>query len=187
MKRGKKRKEDYSPKDVVLLNRLRKRLKSFRVIYGYSQQELGKLLGYNVKERITKLGYTFLECSCITQIERGIVRISTEKLYLISKLYNVSIDIFFQDAEPKIVVGEMYEPDINIFSEESVTKAIATRVRYKRILLGETQQQLADMLSVTTNHAYLTEHGKVSLGVNQLYLLAEHYHVPVSYFFQDLD
>jgi transcriptional regulator with XRE-family HTH domain len=59
--------------------------------------------------------------------------------------------------------------------------------RERRIMLGFTQQQLADLIGVTYQQAHKYERGINRVSAGRLYEIAHVLSVPVNYFFEGLD
>ncbi len=62
-----------------------------------------------------------------------------------------------------------------------------TRIRERRIMLGLSQQQMADLIGVTYQQAHKYERGINRISAGRLYEIAQVLGVPVSYFFEGLD
>jgi transcriptional regulator with XRE-family HTH domain len=60
-------------------------------------------------------------------------------------------------------------------------------VRERRIMLGFTQQQLADLIGVTYQQAHKYERGINRISAGRLFEIAHVLSVPVNHFFEDLD
>jgi transcriptional regulator with XRE-family HTH domain len=63
---------------------------------------------------------------------------------------------------------------------------VATRVRARRIALGLTQPQLAELIGVTYQQAHRYENGTNRLSASRLHALAQALGVEVRYFFEGL-
>jgi transcriptional regulator with XRE-family HTH domain len=61
------------------------------------------------------------------------------------------------------------------------------RIRERRIMLGLSQQQMADLIGVTYQQAHKYERGINRISAGRLYEIAQVLGVPVSYFFEGLD
>ena len=70
---------------------------------------------------------------------------------------------------------------------QDVDRQVGARVRERRILLGFTQQQLADLIGVTYQQAHKYERGINRISAGRLYEIAHVLSVPVNYFFEGLD
>jgi transcriptional regulator with XRE-family HTH domain len=186
------RKDKLPLGDSVINSRLAKRIKTFRINHDLSRVDVGKALGYTITEYTDRRykGRTGCMCSVMSPIESGASRIPLDKLYILSKLYRISIDVFFQDAEPKI---DMYDkiaphPSIELIKEKDVTMAVCKKIRYLRMLQGYTETEI----SVILGYGYPSsvselELGKCKIQPAALYRLARLFHVPVSEFFKDLE
>jgi transcriptional regulator with XRE-family HTH domain len=70
---------------------------------------------------------------------------------------------------------------------QDVDRHVGARVRERRIMLGFTQQQLADLIGVTYQQAHKYERGINRISAGRLYEIAHVLSVPVNYFFDGLD
>lgn|SRR5690606_34796334 len=68
-----------------------------------------------------------------------------------------------------------------------VDRHVGIRIRERRISLGYTQQQLADIIGVTYQQAHKYERGINRVSAGRLYKIAAVLGVPISYFFEGLD
>lgn len=64
---------------------------------------------------------------------------------------------------------------------------VGRRVRLRRTLLGMSQEKLGEMLGVTFQQVQKYERGANRIGSSRLYEIGQVLHVPVSFFFDDLD
>ncbi len=64
---------------------------------------------------------------------------------------------------------------------------VGQRIRERRIMLGLSQQQMADMIGVTYQQTHKYERGINRISAGRLYEIARVLRVPVSYFFEGLD
>jgi transcriptional regulator with XRE-family HTH domain len=64
---------------------------------------------------------------------------------------------------------------------------VARRVRQRRIMLGLTQQRLAELIGVTYQQAHKYEVGTSRLSIGRLHLIARALGVEVGYFFETVD
>jgi transcriptional regulator with XRE-family HTH domain len=69
---------------------------------------------------------------------------------------------------------------------QDIDRHVGARVRERRIMLGLTQQQLADLIGVTYQQAHKYERGINRVSAGRLYEVAQVLSVPVSYFFDGL-
>ena len=67
-----------------------------------------------------------------------------------------------------------------------VNEHVGGRVRFRRTLLGVTQQQLAEALGVTFQQVQKYEKGANRIGSSRLYDLSTILDVPVGYFFEEM-
>ena len=63
---------------------------------------------------------------------------------------------------------------------------VGARIRERRIMLGLSQQQLAQMIGVTYQQAHKYERGLNRISAGRLYEIAQVLSVPVSWFFEGL-
>ncbi|MGB0682710.1 MAG: helix-turn-helix domain-containing protein [Magnetovibrionaceae bacterium] len=77
-------------------------------------------------------------------------------------------------------------------SDKAVSRATDTdrhvgmRIRERRIMLGLSQQQMAEMIGVTYQQAHKYERGINRISAGRLYEIAQVLRVPVSYFYEGL-
>lgn len=64
---------------------------------------------------------------------------------------------------------------------------VGTRIRERRVMLGLSQQQLAQLIGVTYQQAHKYERGLNRISAGRLYEIALVLSVPVSWFFEGLD
>src|SRR6266566_532953 len=70
---------------------------------------------------------------------------------------------------------------------QDIDRHVGARVRERRIMLGLTQQQLADLIGVTYQQAHKYERGINRVSAGRLFEVARVLSVPVAYFFEGLD
>src|ERR1700689_4758080 len=70
---------------------------------------------------------------------------------------------------------------------QDVDRHVGACVRERRIMLGFTQQQLADLIGVTYQQAHKYERGINRISAGRLFEIAHVLSVPVSYFFEGLE
>src|SRR5271156_7060602 len=70
---------------------------------------------------------------------------------------------------------------------QHIDRHVGARVRERRIMLGFTQQQLADLIGVTYQQAHKYERGINRISAGRLFEIAHVLSVPVNYFFEGLD
>ncbi|MDP9196373.1 MAG: helix-turn-helix transcriptional regulator [Pseudomonadota bacterium] len=97
---GRPKSDGPSPVDKIIGSRLRLR----RIIMGYSQDKLGRMIGLTFQQ--------------IQKYERGANRISASRLHRLAGVLNVPVSYFYEDnpansAVPGFVEGDQvpYEPD----------------------------------------------------------------------------
>src|SRR5204862_6605470 len=69
---------------------------------------------------------------------------------------------------------------------QDIDRHVGARVRERRIMLGLTQQQLADLIGVTYQQAHKYERGINRVSAGRLYEIAQVLSVAVGYFFEGL-
>jgi transcriptional regulator with XRE-family HTH domain len=70
---------------------------------------------------------------------------------------------------------------------QDIDRYVGARIRERRIMLGLTQQQLADLIGVTYQQAHKYERGINRVSAGRLYEVAQVLSVPVNYFFDGLE
>lgn len=70
---------------------------------------------------------------------------------------------------------------------QDIDRQVGARVRERRIMLGLTQQQLADLIGVTYQQAHKYERAINRISAGRLFEIAQVLGVPVSYFFAGLE
>ena len=70
---------------------------------------------------------------------------------------------------------------------QDIDHHVGARIRERRIMLGLTQQQLADLIGVTYQQAHKYERGINRVSAGRLFEIARVLSVPVSDFFEGLD
>src|SRR5271163_2988361 len=70
---------------------------------------------------------------------------------------------------------------------QDIDHHVGARVRERRIMLGFTQQQLADLIGVTYQQAHKYERGINRISAGRLFEIAHVLSVPVNYFFEGLE
>ena len=68
-----------------------------------------------------------------------------------------------------------------------VDRYVGMRIRERRVMLGLSQQQMADMIGVTYQQAHKYERGINRISAGRLYEIAQVLSVPVSFFFDGVD
>lgn len=71
--------------------------------------------------------------------------------------------------------------------EGKIERHVGRRIRERRILLGLTQQRLAEMIGVTYQQAHKYERGINRVSAGRLYELAQALDVEIGYFFEGFD
>src|SRR5437870_2542017 len=70
---------------------------------------------------------------------------------------------------------------------QDIDRHVGARIRERRIMLGLTQQQLADLIGVTYQQAHKYERGINRVSAGRLFEVAQVLSVPVNYFFDGLE
>ena len=70
---------------------------------------------------------------------------------------------------------------------QDIDHHVGARVRERRIMLGFTQQQLADLIGVTYQQAHKYERGINRISAGRLFEIGHVLSVPINYFFEGLD
>lgn len=82
---------------------------------------------------------------------------------------------------------ELKSPDKVINRANDTDRYVGTRIRERRIMLGLSQQQMADLIGVTYQQAHKYERGINRISAGRLYEIASVLKVPVGYFYEGLD
>jgi transcriptional regulator with XRE-family HTH domain len=69
---------------------------------------------------------------------------------------------------------------------QDIDRHVGARIRERRIMLGFTQQQLADLIGVTYQQAHKYERGINRVSAGRLFEVAQVLSVPVNHFFDGL-
>jgi transcriptional regulator with XRE-family HTH domain len=78
-------------------------------------------------------------------------------------------------------------PGSRMSRDPAVDRHVGARISERRILLGLTQQQLADLIGITYQQAGKYEHGISRVPPSRLCQIAAALDVPVSYFFSGIE
>jgi transcriptional regulator with XRE-family HTH domain len=70
---------------------------------------------------------------------------------------------------------------------QDIDRYVGARMRERRIMLGLTQQQMAELIGVTYQQAHKYETGINRISAGRLYQIAQALGVDISYFFEDID
>jgi transcriptional regulator with XRE-family HTH domain len=79
------------------------------------------------------------------------------------------------------------EPNSRRARAEDVDRNVGARVRQRRVMLGLTQQQMADLIGVTYQQAHKYEKGINRVAAGRLYQMARVLGVDIGYFFEGLN
>ena len=69
----------------------------------------------------------------------------------------------------------------------AIDRHVGARIRERRIMLGLSQQQMADMIGVTYQQAHKYERGINRISAGRLYEITRVLNVSITYFFEGLD
>lgn len=69
----------------------------------------------------------------------------------------------------------------------AIDKHVGQRIRDRRVMLGLSQQQMADMIGVTYQQAHKYERGINRISAGRLFEIARTLNVPITFFFDGLD
>src|SRR5580693_7851107 len=72
-------------------------------------------------------------------------------------------------------------------STATIDDHVGSRIRERRIMLGLTQQQLAEMIGVTYQQAHKYERGINRISAGRLYEITRVLNVSITYFFEGLE
>ena len=87
--------------------------------------------------------------------------------------------------DPDLLAADVDEPR-SIARASHADRHVGARIRERRIMLGLSQQQLAQMIGVTYQQAHKYERGLNRISAGRLYEIAQVLSVPVSWFFEGL-
>ena len=89
------------------------------------------------------------------------------------------------DTENKMATEQ--ENHMKTLSRASETdRHVGSRIRERRIMLGFSQQQMADLIGVTYQQAHKYERGINRISAGRLYEISQVLGVPVSYFYEGM-
>ncbi len=69
----------------------------------------------------------------------------------------------------------------------SIDRHVGARIRERRVMLGLSQQQMADMIGVTYQQAHKYERGINRISAGRLFEITRVLSVPITYFFEGID
>ncbi len=72
-------------------------------------------------------------------------------------------------------------------STAAIDDHIGARIRERRVMLGVSQQQLAEMISVTYQQAHKYERGINRVSAGRLFEIARALSAPISYFYEGIE
>ena len=91
-------------------------------------------------------------------------------------------------SQPNDVVATLpRERTVPANRASDIDKHVGARIRERRIMMGLSQQQMADMIGVTYQQAHKYERGINRISAGRLYEITRVLSVPVSYFFDGLE
>ena len=70
---------------------------------------------------------------------------------------------------------------------QDIDRYVGSRMRERRIMLGLTQQQMAELIGVTYQQAHKYETGINRISAGRLYQISQALGVEISYFFEDVE
>ncbi|HZS85540.1 MAG TPA: helix-turn-helix transcriptional regulator [Stellaceae bacterium] len=70
---------------------------------------------------------------------------------------------------------------------QNIDSYVGTRIRERRVMLGLTQQQLADLIGVTYQQAHKYERGINRVSAGRLYEIAHVLKVPIGFFYEGVE
>jgi len=91
------------------------------------------------------------------------------------------LDAEIGDDDDAIVLGSRPVPRAN-----DADRHVGLRIRERRIMLGLSQQQLAQMIGVTYQQAHKYERGLNRISAGRLFEIAQVLGVPISWFFEGM-
>ncbi len=103
-------------------------------------------------------------------------------------MVNIGADIIplpgvsYADGEPDTVVDTP-----STARARMADRHVGSRIRERRVMLGFSQQQLAELIGVTYQQAHKYEHGLNRISAGRLYEIAQALRVPISWFYEGLD
>lgn len=87
----------------------------------------------------------------------------------------------------KTTLGTKTSGDAQVVSRATDTdRYVGTRIRERRVMLGLSQQQMAELIGVTYQQAHKYERGINRISAGRLFEIAQVLRVPVGYFFEGL-
>jgi len=87
----------------------------------------------------------------------------------------------------KTTLGTPPEKSANVASRASETdRFVGVKIRERRVMLGLSQQQMANLIGVTYQQAHKYERGINRISAGRLYEISQVLRVPVGYFFEGL-
>ena len=87
----------------------------------------------------------------------------------------------------KVMVKARTKPGTGRSRAQDTDRHVGARMRERRIMLGLTQHQMAELIGVTYQQAHKYEKGINRIAAGRLYTIAQALGVEVSYFFSGMD
>src|ERR1700683_3043691 len=84
-------------------------------------------------------------------------------------------------------MGDMMAKPKRGRSTGAIDDFVGGRIRERRIMLGLTQQQLAEMIGVTYQQTHKYEHGINRVSAGRRYEFARALNAPITYFYEGVD
>ncbi len=83
-------------------------------------------------------------------------------------------------------IGPLQGGSTTINRATETDRYVGGRIRERRVMLGLSQRQMADLIGVTYQQTHKYEHGINRISAGRLYEIAQVLRVPLSYFFEGL-
>jgi len=148
-----------------------------------------KILGLLLRKARLKAGRSAKECArvlgcssrALYQIERGRKDISLPQLETLARFLEVPLDYFWQE-EP-VPEERPQQPDPGLLALRR--KALGVLLREARLAARMTQEECAQILGCNVRRISEYERGERDIPVPELEMLAQAFHVPMSYFLDE--
>jgi transcriptional regulator with XRE-family HTH domain len=85
-----------------------------------------------------------------------------------------------------MVVRSRTKPDAGQPRADDIDRQVGARIRERRLVLGQTQQQMAELIGVTYQQAHKYEKGMNRIPAGRLYRIAHALGVEVGYLFEGI-
>jgi len=87
----------------------------------------------------------------------------------------------------RLAIAEPASPASDPISIGTIDQYVSHRIRRRRVMLGMTQHQLAELVGVTYQQAHKYEKGINRISSGRLYRIAQALGVEISYFYEGVD